>query len=296
MKMENVENRTGKKECKKSSKTVRKKNSAGDVRGKVITLCLCIVLLGTATYAWFTVSNTPRVTNLALIAGTSGNLKIADYEQGPYGDVLDLATGSGGNMRDVELNPTTTQNGRDFYAPLYTEERVTGVEDIPSGELNTNYVYEKTFYLKAETENSSTRRTRRFDVFFAGTHSDGGTYINNASNNSSAASAVRISFTLADGTTFIYEPNTDVHVSGVSATNGLASGYGGYSTIQQSSNRRFAGSPDNNSQRLFTVTENTPMRVTMRVWIEGTDPDCINDISASEIIGQIQFVSKEVTQ
>lgn len=296
MKTVNTGNKAGETENKKNVRSDRKRKAGADVRGKVITLCLCIALLGTATYAWFTVSNTPRVTNLALIAGTSGNLKIADYEQGPYGDVLDLSTGSGGNMRDVVLNPTTTQNGRDFYSPVYTETRVTGVEDISASELNTNYVYEKVFYLRAETENTSRSRTRRFDVYFAGTHSDGGTYINNAGGDSSAACAVRISFTLADGTTVIYEPNSDVHVNGVSASNNLASGYGGYTTLQQSSNRRFAGSSDNNSQRLFTVTENTPMQVTMRVWIEGTDQDCINDISASEIIGQIQFVSKEVTQ
>lgn len=271
--------------------------SRRDARSKIILMCLCIALLGTATFAWFTVSNTPRVNNLALVAATTGDLKIADAEAGPYGDELDLATGSGGNMSNVELNPVTTQNGRDFYAPVYTESTVTGVENIPEGELNTNYVYEKTFWLRAETNSSSVRRNRRFDVYFVGIRSEGGgTFVENASSSDWAASAVRISFTLDDGTTFIYEPNADSNVNGERAVNGLPGSYGGYSTIQQSSNRRFNNSNDNNSEKLFTIPENTPTRVVMRVWIEGTDNDCVNEISASDILGQIQFISKEAAQ
>lgn len=268
-----------------------------DARSRIILMCLCVALLGTATFAWFTVSNTPRVNNLALIAGTTGDLKIADAQDGPYGDELDLATGSGGNMSSVELNPVTTQNGRDFYAPVYTESTVTGVENIPAGELNTNYVYEKTFWLRAETASSSVRRNRMFDIYFVGIRSEGGgTYIANAGNADWAASAVRISFTLDDGTTFIYEPNADGSVSGERAVNGLPGSYGGYSTIQQSSSRRFSNSNDNNSELLFTIPENTPTRVVMRVWIEGTDNDCVNEIAASDIVGQIQFISKETAQ
>lgn len=271
--------------------------SRRDVRSQIILVCLCIALLGSATFAWFTVSNTPRVNNLALVAATTGELKIADAEAGPYGDELDLATGSGGNMGNVELNPVTTQNGRDFYAPAYTESTVTGVESIPEGELNTNYVYEKTFWLRAETDTSSVRKNRRFDVYFVGTRSEGGgTFVENASGSDWAASAVRISFTLDDGTTFIYEPNADTNVNGERAVNGLPGSYGGYSTIQQSSNRRFSNSNDNNSEKLFTIPENTPTRVVMRVWIEGTDNDCVNEISASDILGQIQFISREAAQ
>lgn len=43
-----------KEECKKSGK--RK-----EVRSKILLLCTSLALLGAATFAWFTVSNTPRV-------------------------------------------------------------------------------------------------------------------------------------------------------------------------------------------------------------------------------------------
>ena len=152
----------------------KKKKTGRDLRSKIIMTCLCVAMLGGATFAWFSVSNTPRVNNLALVAGTSGDLKIANTEAGPYGDELDLSAGDGGNMKDVKLNPATTQNGRDFYAPVYTENTVTGVENIPSDKLNTNYVYEKTFYLKAETANTTSSRTRKYDIQFLGIRSDGG--------------------------------------------------------------------------------------------------------------------------
>ena len=33
--------------------------------------------------------------------------------------------------------------------------------------------------------------------------------------------------------------------------------------------------------------------VTMRIFIEGTDDDCTNSIQMDEIIGNIQFISKD---
>lgn len=282
------------KETHKRKKEQKESEKKKEVRSKILLLCTSVALLGAATFAWFTVSNTPRVTNLAIIAGTSGDLKIADTAQGPYGEEVDLSTGSGGNMKDVELNPSTTQDGKTFYAPVYTENAVSNVEDISAAELNTGYVYEKEFYLKAETKNPSSMK-RKFDIYMVGIRSDGGgSYITNAGDRS-AASAIRISFTLEDGTTMIYEPNADVHVGGEQAANHLSANYGGYETMQQLSNHRFAGSNNNNSDRLFTLTENTPTKVIMRVWLEGTDSDCSNSVAAGEITGQIQFISEEKT-
>lgn len=35
------------------------------------------------------------------------------------------------------------------------------------------------------------------------------------------------------------------------------------------------------------------MLVTMLIWIEGTDDDCTNSIQLDEIVGNIQFTSKD---
>ncbi len=286
-----------KKECTEQKTDKQKKSKMKDLRTMVILTCTCILMLGSATYAWFSMSNTPRVENLALVAGTTGNLQIADTIGGNYGEMLNLQNnGSGGNMSSVILNPATTTNGVDFLAPVYTENEVTGTAQIAESDLKTKYIYEKIFYLKADVQNSQTSN-RTFDIFFLANSSNGGTYISNKTiNTDQAASAVRLSFTVGEGngaTTIIYEPNVDTHVTGEQATNSLNAQYGGYSTIKQNSGRSFVDGAENYSPRLFTITENTPVKVTMRVWIEGTDADCVNAIAADNIIGQIQFVSKE---
>lgn len=266
-----------------------------DLRKLIILTCTCVLMLGSATYAWFSVSNTPRVENLALVAGTMGNLKISDTSAGTYSDVIDLANAaSGGNMGSVILNPSTTTDGVTFLAPVYTENAVTGTAGIAAAELKTKYIYEKEFYLKAEVEEGGNNRT--FDIFFLANGSKGGTYISNkTAGTDKAASAIRVSLTTGDRTV-IYEPNADRHVTGNAAENRLTSDYGGYGTIKQNVDKSFVGGTDNHSVRLFSVKGNTPTKVTMRIWLEGTDTDCVNEVSLNDVIGQIQFVSEEVTQ
>lgn len=279
----------GKNEQRKTGKQEKKK----DLRRMVILTCVCVLMLGSATYAWFSVSNTPRVENLALVAGTMGNLKISDTVNGTYGDVIDLQNAaSAGNMSSVVLNPSTTTDGITFRAPVYTENEVSGTTGITDADLKAKYIYEKEFYLKAEVESTGTA-SRTFDIFLLGNSSKGGTYISNkTAGTDNAASAIRISLTTADGTV-IYEPNADKHITGESAVNGLEASYGGYGTLKQNSDKSFVGGTDNHSAKLFTIAANTPVKVTMRVWLEGTDADCVNEITLNNIIGQIQFISEE---
>lgn len=47
-------------------------------------------------------------------------------------------------------------------------------------------------------------------------------------------------------------------------------------------------------EKLFEIEEEQDVKVTMRVWMEGTDEDCTNSNELDEIIGNIQFISSEV--
>ena len=49
------------------------------------------------------------------------------------------------------------------------------------------------------------------------------------------------------------------------------------------------------SQPICTITEGVDVEITLRMWVEGMDKDCMHDIAADKMIGQIQFISKEVT-
>ena len=280
-----------------------------------VILMILMVLVTVGTFAWFSVSNSPRVQNLALVADHEGNLMIADDVNGTpgtYSDVLDLKQATGYDyMQSVRLSPVTTANGKEFYSPNYdaatnTVGSVSLINDHST--LINSYIYEKTFYLKASSGDGTSTSGTTYNVALAGGGSGGsGTYIlkdtSAAAESDSSAYATRISFTVTDASgsevTKIYEPNYDVNnnsddmaVDGVKGNNG----YGTYTTIQQKSDGTFVTTgTGTDSEILFTIPDNTDVKVTMRVWLEGTDEDCANSIGATLLTGQIQFSSSEVT-
>lgn len=287
-----------------------------DIRKLIMTICVMVLLLSTATFAWFSESNTPRVTNLALMAGASGSLLIADDTgngPGTYGEILDLSMAVGADqMDDAILNPVTTKDGISFYSPLYTGNVVTGVKQITDAQkLSSRYVYEKTFYLKAGPNpnlggNVVTTEGKLYNVYLAGhtgTSQTEGTHVTAAqtktrTTNDTAANSMRISFQLEDGTMIIYEPNADASNADTKrAEDGVKNQYGTYTTLKQSKDGHFIDSTNSyDSPVLFTIKEGQDVKVTMRVWIEGTDLDCTNSIVLDEIMARFQFMSADVVQ
>lgn len=290
----------------------------GKVRGwrsKLLICLLYVAVLSAATYAWFTLNNKPKAYNLTLTAGAAADLLIADdlgNGPGEYGDELDLkaARQDPVAMDEVELNPVTTTDARTFYEPIYDGSSVTGTKEITdTTTLNQSYVYKKTFYLKAGSLKTGsgtkvTSNVRYYDIMLLGTEQGEeytGCVIKQAAGASTeggatAANSIRIAFIVEDGQEEIkvYEPNSDQHNTGEFATNALDSSYGGYATLKQpSAGGEFVNGEGSNSEVLFTIREEEDVKVTMLVWIEGTDDDCTNSIQMDQIIGNIQFISKD---
>lgn len=278
-----------------------------------VILLILMTLITVGTFAWFSVTNNPKVQNLALVADHEGNLQIADDvggSPGTYEDVLDLATATKADyMNAVRLSPVTTKDGVTFFSPNYdsatnTVGSVTQITD--QAELVNTYIYEKTFYLKASGggDAQAIGGAAKYEVGLVGPQTGNGasgSYILKASESvvtdpDTAANVVRISFTV-NGQTAIYEPNYEVHNTGdKKAIDGVggSGGYGGYAVHQQASDGKFVnGDGSGNSQTLFTLDEGVDTLVTMRVWLEGTDVDCTNSVGSDMIKGQIQFISKE---
>lgn len=288
------------------------KNSGGNLKKILITTLLIVLVTAGGVFAWFTVSNRARVENLSMVADHSGNLQIADdmgNGPGEYSDVLDLSTAKNDvDMKEVVLSPVTTKDGINFYTPDYdssskTVSSVTELKDVEK--LKKYYIYEKKFYLRAgQTDKSAAAATikRSYDIaLYGSTNKNDGCYIigSVSENGETAANAIRISFTLDDGTTYVYEPNADVHNSdNHRAENALGNEYGNFARLyQQRGNGTFIVSSKNNeSEKMFTMSENTDVKVTMRIWIEGTDNDCTNSIASDMVAGQIQFVSTEIKE
>ena len=269
-----------------------------------VILLIIMVLVTVGTFAWFSVSNNPRVQNLALVADHAGNLMIADDiggSPGTYGDALNLAEATNSDyMKSVRLSPVTTNDGAKFYAPVYDANNiVNSVTEIKDhDELVNSYIYEKTFYLKASSGDGSTGSGTTYEVALVGPGNGGdmGSYIlRDGTEGDTAAYAVRISFEV-NGSTYVYEPNCEVHNTDTdTAAHSVDGSYAKYTAFQQNSSGVFLDPGTGNSKVLFTIEENVDTLVTMRVWMEGTDDDCANSVGAPMVKGQIQFISNEVT-
>ena len=298
---------------KKANENMSKKCN---IKVKIIMVLLYLAVLSTATYAWFTMNNKPKVLNLALSAAAAGDLMIADDlggGPGEYGEELDLKAASQiVPMEEVMLNPVTTNDGENFYAPVYTGLAVTDVIEIADKEeLNKKYVYEKTFYLKAGSQKNGNGKkatsgsAKVYDIMLLGPQQDGeensGTWIKQSDTVTSsvgsdtAANCIRISFLVEGEEIAIYEPNSDQHnQDSQKAEDNVKGSYGNYTTLKQLSSSDFEGGEKGNSPKLFIIEEEKDIKVTMRIWMEGTDEDCTNSNELDEIIGNIQFISEEV--
>ena len=286
----------------------------GRLKSKLLICLLYVAVLSTATYAWFTLNNKPRVYNLSLTAGGAADLLIADDlggGPGEYGDFLDLRTANQTPtaMDQMELNPVTTADTKTFYEPVYNGESVTDTKEITDEQtLNESYVYQKTFYLKAGSLRTGSGKkigtsVKSYDIMLLGPRQgeeNTGCVIEQAAGASTeggatAANSIRIAFIVeGQDEAAVYEPNSGQHNGGDSANNSISSQYGGYKTLKQpTAGGEFEGGEGGNSEKLFTIREDEDVLVTMLVWIEGTDEDCTNSIQMDEIIGNIQFISRD---
>ena len=112
----------------------------------------------------------------------------------------------------------------------------------------------------------------------------------------------RVSFQLGDATPVagVYEPNYDGTIANPTTATGPNLSVV-TSTHKQKATGIFdaaaldADKPTNtgDSPKLFEITGDTATKVTVRVWFEGTDDQCCDEIALKEIEGQIKFVANK---
>lgn len=281
-----------------TDKKYRKKN-----RKKTIVAAFIITgILTVPVLAWFSLTNTPTVNEIAMSAGVTGALKISLTENGVYGDEINLSEVIPDN---VVTRPITSNNGVNFYKPIYSASGVVqSIESTPLSAselaLVTNkkdgeggYILRADFYLLAESPNPGTVAIKLTGSGVPG--SDGAYTIITDKNGGDAAKATRISFT-ANNQTAVVEPLADVSVAGNSAQM-VMSGFSSLHTIKQGQNGMFLNTSTNTysnaiSETLFNINTNTKTKVTMYIWIEGSDRDCINDIASDSFGLKIKFYSE----
>lgn len=203
-----------------------------------IMILILLSLLVTATYTWFSISRTPRVSNIGLYINAPTGLMLSTAPEGAeWVRQLDFA-----EMVDktAPLRPVTwSDKDQRFYAAIYGPDgRQTGRWDPLSDEINANrddvygYYIKVTFYATTDTA-AKVLLTEAMEVeegisgsgtYLIGTPTWNAENIMHIDGGYGAQTAVRVGLRLTpmkDGVEqteksefLIYEPNGDTHIDG----------------------------------------------------------------------------------
>ena len=294
----------------------KKKNPDSERKSKLVSAILmafvCVVMMGGGTYAWFTMNNVARVQSLKLNVASEGNLYISKTND--FTDKMSEVDWFGESTSIETLYPCTMDSDRNVYKPVYESDKVvSGKEAVDVANDTTDdadakdtYYLEETFYLKlddgldADHSEYSVKLAKGTSTTSGGTTTYDGTYFildetATPTPTPNPSYCVRVSFTPDGGNTVVYEPNSNVSNSGEYATSSIPNHtpIATTSGCAQKDNGQFVKDNDEigDSEELFEITGGTAKKVVVRVWFEGTDDDCCNEIELKDIIAQLKFVA-----
>ena len=240
-------------------------------RSTFLLSIIAMLVLVTSTLAWFTLNQFASVDNIEMSITTGVDLRvdmdnhgsdISLYKKTITADMINnyLRQNHSTTMADQLLDPVTTTNGISF-----------------TNRGGTNKAANETSYLE-------------FKVWFIASKdmwvhlsSDTAAQLDNASTVVSTTStgaqadivkAIRVSFE-DSGSAAIFEPNAG------SAVNGQ-------NTFDLPTPMNYS-----NSTRLFQLKELTPKLITIRLWAEGNDPECDNDVQGANISVDLLFAGTD---
>lgn len=240
-------------------------------RKRMVIFLAIITLLSmtTATVAWFTVNTFAGVDSLDLHISVSAQLKVAMQDYGTdldkytkviTNDMIDeyLAT-QNTSLQELVLDPVTTSDGTKFTNQGGTERQPNKRSYL---EFECYFIATEEMWVHLTTESAE----QDYDT---------GTKVTTTSTGPQAdvVNCTRVDFTTTESGTAIYEPNKGVAVNNQN-TFDLPSGTMVYT----------------NNTRIFHIDELTPTKVTVRLWIEGNDPECDDDVQDAQLSVQLSFV------
>ena len=235
-----------------SSRKEKKNNSGSNLVTSLLLLLVALAAVSAVSYAWFTLSDNTRLNTLRMDVTTGLSLRFdldphaefTDYKQTlSFEEIADrILQDKGFDMREVPLDPVTSEDGKNFFL-----ENGTGV-------LPTSGKYlEFTLHFMAMSD-----MYVHIVDFASAAGEDNGTLIWSNSE-PQLGQAMRMSFTWEEGG-HIY-----------SYRNGI-----NYNEFN-----------DDNS--MFFLKAETDKPVVVRIWLEGTDPLCTNDLKGADYSIRMRF-------
>lgn len=221
---------------------------------------IAMLVLITATLAWFTLSNFASVNEINLKISTAPNLYIDIENRGTdtslwkktlTKDMINsyLTSVNAPKLEDQLLDPVTTSNGISFTSR-------SGATREPNKDT---YVEFKAWFIStAEMWVHLSGQTVEVD----GANATTSCTTTETGGKADIVRAVRISYE-DSGSAAIWEPNKGTPVAGQTTFD-----------VSQSFS---------NDTRLFHLDKLTPKQITMRIWIEGEDPEGDDDVQEAKV-------------
>lgn len=221
---------------------------------------IAMLVLITATLAWFTLSNFASVNDITLKISTAPELYLDIENRGTdvslwkktlTNEMINTALTSSGapKLEDQLLDPVTTTNGISF----------SGESGASRNANDTSYVEFKVWFIATADMwvhlSGQTVDVEGHSATTSCTTTDTGA-------KADIVKAVRVSYE-DSGTAAIWEPNKGSAVNGQSTFD-----------VSQSYS---------NDDRIFHLDKLSPKQITFRVWAEGNDPECDNDVQDSNL-------------
>ena len=238
-----------------------------DLRHRLATTLLLVlfalVAIAMATFAWFSIADHAKARSFALAANAGNALRFDldahdDFNQ--YVSTLGfdqisarISAENGVDIDTSKLQPVTTSDGQSFT-----------YEDGSAAQAQTGAFLEFTLHFISR-EDVVVRLTGE-----AGSNGEAGMAF--TSNVQGLPEAMRMSFT-CDGRTWVYNPNMGATASGSGqmATFGIVPG----------------GSSE--AANMFSLVADTDKPTIVRIWLEGTDPNCTNMVKGADYSVSMRF-------
>lgn len=244
---------------------------AAKSRKRLIIFIAIITLLSmtTSTVAWFSINTFAGVDTLDVHISVAAQLKVAMHDYGTdlsrYGKVItnemvdEFLAGDNTKLADIKLDPVTTSDGVRMVNKNGTERQRNNKSFL---EFDCYFIATEPMWVHLTTEDADDQ-------------ADSGTRVSSDSPapQNEVVSCTRVSYTTDSNGTATYENNKGVTINGLN-TFDLPSGTMVYS----------------NDTRLFHLDELSPKKVTIRLWVDGEDPECDDDVQEADLKVQMSFV------
>lgn len=257
-----------------NSTLIEKLKKRMKLKTTIMILIIALLAVCTGTLAWFTLNTFSAVNDLEMTIGTGAQLLVSTEDHGTdlskyvkeiTNDMINdyLRKSLNDNNADVKkivLDPSTSARGIDILtrSGQKREANKGGYLEFPIYFIGTKDMY---VHLTSDNTASNKNDGSAVSTTETGVKAD-------------VINCPRISFE-EDGTTRIWEPNQGAAVAG-------------QSTFDLPKPMSYT-----NNTRLFHLDAMKPKKIMVRLWVEGEDPQCDDDVQDAQLTVALCFMGTD---